>query len=72
MPLDSDEPEELTFHLLQRFSTPMPEISEGLPEPKRARAMEWTKYDSKRIELAVTTKMVERQPSDGYPPAFAL
>jgi hypothetical protein len=69
--LNSGDVKELSFHAMERFSMPVFEISEGLPKPKRSRTTERQKDHGKRIELAIATKVMERQPTDRNTPALA-
>jgi hypothetical protein len=52
MSLNSNKPKELPLHPVECLWVSMLQVTERLPEPKRARAAEWTKHHSKRIELS--------------------
>ena len=72
MPLNSNQSKELSLHLVKRFGISVLEIPKRLPKPKYVCPPEWTKDNSKWIELPVAAEMMKRQPSQRKPPAFTL
>lgn len=60
MPLNSNQPKELTLHPLKRLWVSMLKITERLPEPKCTRASQRAKDHRHRIELPPAAKVVYR------------
>ncbi len=71
MSVNSNQLEEFARHLLEGFWVSVLEISERLPEPKRACAPKRTKDDCQRITFAPTAEVVDRRSCQRETPLFA-